>query len=155
MPQPLHFQVTFDARDPHTLARFWAEVLHYEVEDKHDLVSSLLDQGIVSADDVVEVDGRRAFKVGQGIRPPGADDEEAGRNQRVLFMGVPEEKQVKNRVHLDVRVPGSDGEDGMAVLEAEARRLVGLGATELYRHDEADGRWITLADPEGNELCLA
>jgi hypothetical protein len=155
MPDPLTFQVTFDARDPHALARFWAEVLHYEVEDKHDLVTALLDQGVVSDDDVVEVGGRRAFKIGQGIRPPGADDEAAARNQRVLFMGVPEAKEVKNRVHLDVRVPGSDGDDGMAVLEEEATRLVALGATELYRHDAPDGRWITMADPEGNELCLA
>jgi hypothetical protein len=42
----------------------------------------------------------------------------------------------------------------MALLEAEAARLVDLGAVELYRHDDVDGRWITMADPEGNELCL-
>jgi Glyoxalase-like domain len=153
MPEPLTFQVTFDARDPHAQARFWAQVLHYEVEDQHDLVSTLLDQGVVGDDDVVEVDGRKAFKVGAGISAPG-DGPTGGTHPRVLFMGVPEEKQVKNRVHLDVRVPGSGEDGGMAVLEAEAARLEELGAKELYRHDEADGRWITMADPEGNELCV-
>ena len=41
-----------------------------------------------------------------------------------------------------------------AVHRVHVARLVDLGAVELYRHDEADGRWITMADPEGNELCL-
>jgi hypothetical protein len=145
-PPPLTFQVTFDAADPHAQARFWAEVLHYEVEDQDAFVRGLLEQGLVTEDDVVEVDGRAAFKVGAGIRPPGADDDEAGRNQRILFMAVPEAKTVKNRVHLDVRTTS---------IEDEVTRLEALGATVLYRHDEPDGRWVTMADPEGNELCIA
>ena len=53
--------------------------------------------------------------------------------------------------------PGLVGDDRMAALESEAARLVALGARRLYRV-EPDGRmeagFITLADPEGNELCL-
>lgn len=49
---------------------------------------------------------------------------------------VPEPKVVKNRVHLDLRVP-------------DVAALVQLGATVLA----GNGRWSVLADPEGNELC--
>ena len=69
-----------------------------------------------------------------------------------------EGKQAKNRVHLDVRAaPGLDGDARMAALEAEAERLVSLGATRLERHEPApplNFGHIVMADPEGNEFCL-
>jgi hypothetical protein len=156
-PAPLTFQVTFDAVDPHAQARFWAAVMHYEVEEQDGFVRGLLDQGIVGDDDVIEIDGKMSFKVGAGIRPPGADDDEVRLgNRRILFMAVPEPRVAKNRVHLDLHAGArDDSEAGRAALEAEVARVEGLGATVLYRHDEIDGRWVTLADPEGNELCLA
>lgn len=154
-PAPLTFQVTFDAVDPHAQARFWAAVLHYEVEDQDGFVRGLLDQGVVGEDEVIEIDGRMSFRQGAGIRPPGVDDTEVRDNKRILFMAVPEPRVVKNRVHLDVHVGARDDPDeGRAHLEAEVERIEALGATVLHRHDEADGRWVTLADPEGNELCL-
>jgi hypothetical protein len=70
----------------------------------------------------------------------------AGR-PRVLFQEVPEPKTVKNRVHLDVRV-------GAERREAEVARLLGLGATELWRGAQGPYEWVTLADPEGNEFCV-
>jgi hypothetical protein len=48
----------------------------------------------------------------------------------------------KNRVHLDLCA------DDLAV---EVRRLIGLGARTLARHDG----FTVLADPEGNEFCVA
>jgi predicted enzyme related to lactoylglutathione lyase len=54
---------------------------------------------------------------------------------------VPEPKQVKNRVHLDLR-----GDDH----EAEAARLVDAGARVLRTFDN----FIVMSDPEGNEFCL-
>ena len=39
--------------------------------------------------------------------------------------------------------------------EAEVERLVGLGATRLADHDEWGHVWTTLADPAGNEFCVA
>jgi hypothetical protein len=76
----------------------------------------------------------------------------------VFFQKVPEGKQVKNRVHLDVRAaPGLAGDERMTALEAEAARLVGLGATRLERHEPSpplQAGHIILADPEGNEFCL-
>lgn len=68
--------------------------------------------------------------------------------QRLLFIEVPDAKVVKNRLHLDL-VPTDRSR------EEEVERLIGLGATQLADHRRPDGTgWITLADPEGNELCV-
>jgi hypothetical protein len=71
---------------------------------------------------------------------------------------VPEDKVVKNRLHLDVRAaPGLQGEERMAALEAECDRLVALGATRVRREEPAlpmSAGFIVLTDPEGNEFCL-
>ena len=67
---------------------------------------------------------------------------------RVLFIEVPEKKQVKNRIHFDL-VPAEGTRD------EEAARLVSVGATvvdDLRRPD--GGGWVVLADPEGNEFCI-
>jgi hypothetical protein len=65
----------------------------------------------------------------------------------LLFIEVPEGKQVKNRIHLDLR-PSAD------TREVELARLLALGATEVADRRAPDGRgWVTLADPEGNEFC--
>ena len=81
-----------------------------------------------------------------------------GSGPRLFFQRVPEGKEVKNRVHLDVRAaPGLQGEPRMAALEAEAQRLVSHGAARLRRHKPAPplgAGHIVMADPEGNEFCL-
>ena len=66
----------------------------------------------------------------------------SGGEPRYLFMRVPEPKRHKNRLHLDLR---SDE------LEVEVARLIEGGAVELYR----TGANVTMADPEGNEFCIA
>jgi Glyoxalase-like domain len=58
------------------------------------------------------------------------------------FQRVPEGKSAKNRRHFDLRALG----DG----EAEVRRLVDLGASELVRHPNL----VVMEDPEGNEFCV-
>ncbi|MGI9123932.1 MAG: VOC family protein [Mycobacterium sp.] len=64
----------------------------------------------------------------------------------VSFQRVPEDKVVKNRVHLDVAVDD---------LEAAAARCVQLGATQLTsRCPDPVGDFIVLLDPEGNEFCV-
>ena len=68
--------------------------------------------------------------------------------QRLLFIEVADDKVVKNRLHLDL-VPTDRSR------EAEVERLLALGATQVADHRRPDGTgWITLADPEGNELCV-
>ncbi len=67
----------------------------------------------------------------------------------LLFIEVPETKQVKNRVHFDLRPdPGSTRDE-------ELVRLLSLGASEVHDMRTQDGRgWMVLADPEGNEFCI-
>ena len=67
---------------------------------------------------------------------------------RLLFIPVPEGKQVKNRLHLDV-VPRDRTRD------EEVQRLIGLGATLFDDHRKDDGTgFVVLQDPEGNEFCV-
>ena len=70
------------------------------------------------------------------------------RQHRVLFIEVPDKKQVKNRVHFDL-VPAEGTRD------EEAARLVSIGATVVDDLRRPDGSgWVVLADPEGNEFCI-
>jgi len=63
----------------------------------------------------------------------------------VLVQGVSEAKQTKNRMHLDLHV---------ADPEAEAERLVSLGATRTGTGTLGEITWITMTDPEGNEFDI-
>jgi uncharacterized protein (TIGR03086 family) len=66
----------------------------------------------------------------------------------LLFIAVPEHKQVKNRVHLDM-VPLDRRRD------EEVDRLLGHGARVVDDQRRPDGAgWVVLADPEGNEFCV-
>lgn len=38
--------------------------------------------------------------------------------------------------------------------DAEVARLVALGASRLWDGQQGPHRWVTLADPEGNEFCV-
>ena len=68
----------------------------------------------------------------------------------LAFQRVPEARVGKNWMHLDLGAP--EGER-----RTEVARLVDLGATVLGdRGGDAEGMvWTTLADPEGNEFCVA
>ena len=140
-------QITFDCADPAALADFWAEVLGYEVQpppagfDSWDMALAAF--GVPRH----RWNSRSAIVPIEGLRP------------RVFFQRVPEGKTVKNRLHLDVRsAPGLEGEERMSALEAEASRLMALGATRAYRvepdTETMESGFITMHDPEGNEFCL-
>ncbi|MCI2419118.1 VOC family protein [Saccharopolyspora sp. K220] len=73
-----------------------------------------------------------------------APNEEAG--VALGLQRVPEPRTGKNRVHLDMTTTDR---------QAEVRRLVALGATELGEHEAPGFAWTVLADPEGNEFCVA
>jgi predicted enzyme related to lactoylglutathione lyase len=62
-----------------------------------------------------------------------------------MFVQVPEGKTAKNRMHTDLIIDVAD-------LAAETERLLGLGAVKLAEHEDGGTRWVTLADPEGNEF---
>ncbi|SDU85450.1 hypothetical protein SAMN04488544_0999 [Microlunatus sagamiharensis] len=139
-------QVTFDCAGPDALADFWCAVLGYDKQPPpagFDSWDAALDAWGVPAE---ERDSRSAAVPPEGETGP-----------RLFFQRVPEPKTVKNRVHLDVRAaPGLSGAERADALEAEAARLVALGAT-VVRRLEADGMdeaVIVVQDPEGNEFCL-
>jgi predicted enzyme related to lactoylglutathione lyase len=63
------------------------------------------------------------------------------------ILQVPDAKQVKNRLHLDLRADAT-------TFEAELARLEGLGARRVDVGQSPDVTWVVFADPEGNEFCL-
>ena len=60
----------------------------------------------------------------------------------IWFAQVPEPKTAKNRMHFDLRAPGS--------IPDEVARLTALGAVVV--RDGSD--LVVMADPEGNEFCV-
>jgi hypothetical protein len=58
------------------------------------------------------------------------------------FVRVLEPKTAKNRIHLDLRAPGS--------IADEVARLEALGATV----QRADDDLTVMTDPDGNEFCV-
>ena len=142
---PYDVQVVIDSADPHALAEWWAAALGWEVEpSEEEFIRKMIAEGYASEDDTTTHRGRLVWKEAAAINHPGGRD--SGR-PRIYFQRVPEPKRVKNRVHLDLR-PDVDDPEG------ELRRLLDAGATELYRGRQGPHTWVTLADPEGNELCL-
>jgi hypothetical protein len=82
-----------------------------------------------------------------------------GRGPRIWFQKVPEAKQLKNRLHLDLEVGGGRQTPisrRRLRIRAEADRLVTAGAQQLTELDQdgLDHFAIVLQDPEGNEFCL-
>jgi len=110
--------VSFDSRDPRRTADFWEHALDWRRTYDGD-------------DEVV-------------LEPP-AGSHEDGVVADVLFLRVPEEKAVKNRLHLDLRPEDQ---------QAEVERLVELGAARVDVGQGRDVSWVVLADPEGNEFCV-
>jgi hypothetical protein len=77
--------------------------------------------------------GRQEYSVG----PP------AKNGMRLYFVGVPEPKVVKNRLHLDVIPPGDQ--------QHELGRLLRPGASIVDMQPEGVG-WVILADPRAIDL---
>jgi predicted enzyme related to lactoylglutathione lyase len=109
--------LSIDANDPDLLARFWGEVLGWDRTDVDD-------------DEIA-------------LRPPEGGD--IGAVPELLFVRVPDDKVVKNRLHLDLRP------DDQA---AEVERVEGLGARRVSVGQGDEVTWVVLADPEGNEFCV-
>lgn len=63
----------------------------------------------------------------------------------LVFVPVPEQKSLKNRLHIDLAPDDRD---------AEVERLLRLGATHADVGQGEDKTWVVLADPEGNEFCV-
>ena len=81
-----------------------------------------------------------------------------GKGPRIYFQHVPEGKNAKNRLHMDLNVSGGRAvplDDRKGRVEAEVARLKSLGATDERGGIERDGEyWVRMNDPEGNEFCV-
>ena len=138
-----YFQVTIDSAAPHPLADWWADALGWEREPSDEaFIQRMVDEGHAQQSDTMRYNGELVWAEGAAIRHP------AGDAPRMLFQLVPEPKTVKNRVHLDVRV-------GPENVETEVARLTAHGATVLHHGQQGPHSWVTIADPEGNELCIS
>ncbi|MCB0967799.1 MAG: hypothetical protein KDB37_13265 [Ilumatobacter sp.] len=122
------YTTVVDARDVAALSSWWAEVLGWETAYEAD-------------DEVVLVPtyARQAMAEGMSWErtPPG-----------LVFVAVDDDKQVKNRLHLDLAPHTSDDRD------AEIERVLRLGATRVDVGQTDDATWDVFADPEGNEFCI-
>jgi Glyoxalase-like domain len=141
------FQVVVDCASPHMLADWWAETLDWVVEEQDEsFIRRMIAEGHATPDDTVNHNGKLVWATGAAVRRP--DGEAAGERKRILFQQVPEPKTAKNRLHLDVFV-------GAEHVQAVAGKLTERGASYLHDGQQGPHRWITLADPEGNEFCLS
>lgn len=146
------WKLVIDSTNAPVIADFWAAALGYEVEDPGPLIEHLLSAGQLPPQAVAEHKGRAIFRGMAGIRHP--DDpfdptSGVGLGRRLLFQDVPEEKSVKNRLHIDIRSDAGGLEDLVA-------RLEGMGASRVNEVDQGPaGHWWVMKDPEGNEFCAA
>jgi hypothetical protein len=76
-----------------------------------------------------------------------------GVGPRLSLLPVPEGKTAKNRLHMDVRVSGEGIEDEIwsRIMEL-VDELVAVGGSVLQAFPK---HHVVMADPEGNEFCVA
>ena len=137
-----------DCTSPEPLAHFWAEALHYVIEPPP--------SGFDSWDEFYRSIGVPEEELGIGadsIADPN------GEGPRIWFQVVPEQKSIKNRIHIDVHASGGRDtplETRRELVEAEAARLVALGATRRHAivEEGLDHYGVAMADPEGNEFDI-
>ncbi|MFF3310044.1 VOC family protein [Streptomyces sp. NPDC002952] len=133
--------LTLDCADAQLLQRFWKTPIGYVDEPPPAPFAT-----------------REEWHAGFGLPADDSVDDGAwlcdpdGVGPRLCILKVPEPKTAKNRLHIDVRVPGHGGpEERWARIRGESERLVGAGASVL---EEFDGHHVVMADPEGNEFCV-
>jgi hypothetical protein len=69
----------------------------------------------------------------------------SGAGPNWIFVGIPDEKVVKNRIHFDFRPDDQ---------QTEVTRVIGLGARNVDVGQGDAVSWVVLADPEGNDFCI-
>jgi hypothetical protein len=145
---PLRFQIVIDCRTPDPLAKFWMSALGYVPEPPppgfSDWDAYWRSRGLPEEDLGVGVDSI--------VDPTGA-------GPRIWFQTVDEPKTLKNRLHFDLGASGGRDvpfEERKRRVEAEADRLVGLGATRLgvFPTTVVGHYAVSMLDPEGNEFDI-
>ncbi len=113
---------TIDCHDAYSLSQWWKVVLGYtDIEGDPNLPDH--EECMI-------------------VSPDGA--------HRLLFIEVPDDKVVKNRLHLDLEpLEGTRDEELTRLLEHGATQVADLRG----KYGPGTG-WVVLADPEGNEFCI-
>ena len=144
----VRYQLVIDCADPDRQARFWAAALGY--------VLAPAPAGFATWNDYY-----RDLGLPEDELPEGADriSDPAGEGPAIWFNAVAEAKAVKNRMHIDIHASGQRSdpfEERKRRVDAEARRLVGLGATQtvVMQQDGLDHYAVGMKDPEGNEFDI-
>jgi hypothetical protein len=143
---PVRYQLVVDCADPDLLVRFWAAALGY--------VPAPVPAGFATWNDYY-----RELEVPEENLVEGTDriSDPDGHGPSIWFHRVPEPKNVKNRLHLDIHA-GGDWADPIGArrmrVDAEATRLAGLGATITgpLSGEGLEFYAVGMKDPEGNEF---
>lgn len=145
----MFIQLTIDANDPPSLARFWAGALGYQPVPPEQPDTTWHAHYRAGLGEHAAYDDRLFDPA--GLRPP------------IWFQEVPETKTGKNRLHLDLYPTGRDDAlpqgRRVEIVEAKVAELVGLGASVQRRERGDDPKdafyYVVMHDPEGNEFCVS
>jgi catechol 2,3-dioxygenase-like lactoylglutathione lyase family enzyme len=121
------YSVVIDCADVAAQGRWWAEALGWHIVYETPDELGLVPPHALAKGDSIPVEERA----------PG-----------LVFVPVPEGKQVKNRLHFDLAPRVHDDQ------AAEVARLERLGAKRVDVGQGATQSWVVMADPEGNEFCV-
>jgi hypothetical protein len=143
---PVRYQLVIDCADPDRQARFWAAALGYEFAPAP--------AGFATWNDYYRDLGVPEEELAAGVD---RISDPRGGGPAIWFNVVPEAKVVKNRLHLDIHAAGERTdpfETRKRRVDAEAERLVGLGATitVILFEEGIDHYAVGMKDPEGNEF---
>ena len=138
-------QIVFDSRDPVNLSNFYAEALHYKLQDPPSGFESW-----------------NAFLKAQGIPEDEWDNaspiiDPEGKGPRIYFQQLDTPKLGKNRLNIDI-----NASDGLGVtlakrkeqVNSEVSRLLKLGASKQQELEEMGEYCVVMLYPEGNEFCV-
>ncbi len=143
------FQLVIDCHRPSRMVAFWQPLLGYEVPPPPQRFATWRDWYLSVGVPAEEIEGDGADR----LEPPD------GKGVAIWFQPVPEDKSIKNRLHLDLRVSRgrevSRAERRAGIEPVVAQVQAGGGALIRWTEDEqADHLYALMADPEGNEFCL-
>jgi 4a-hydroxytetrahydrobiopterin dehydratase len=102
----------------------------------------------LTIDAATTADVRPFWRAVLGYKEVGDEDvvDPHGRNPSIWFQGLDAPRPQRNRMHIDVFVPPE---------LAAARIAAAVDAGGRVVDDSHAPSWVVLADPEGNEVCVA
>ncbi len=141
----LKAQIVYDCSDPDSLAKFYAEALHYKLQDPPEGFKSW--EEALKAWNIPEEEWNAASAI---IDPE-------GEGPRFYFQKMDTPKLGKNRLHIDIKASkGSQVslEDRKEAVGTEVERLLKFGAKKQREWEEQGQYWVVMLDPDGNEFCV-